>query len=113
MSIGKVKASKARVHAPPEGTSGLDGHFHVYVYDVFNRAFLPGKSFDTVERAVSFQRHEQERIYTEQEAEPELFDLPFISSDPELLARVERDPEYRNQLMKELASEARARGRGH
>ncbi|HEY3215826.1 MAG TPA: hypothetical protein VGK93_04985 [Candidatus Eisenbacteria bacterium] len=112
MSVGKVKASKARVHAAPEGTGGLDGHFHVYVYDVFNRTFLAVKSFDTIERAVSFQRHEQERIYTEQEAEPEWFDLPFISSDADLLGRIERDPEYRNQLMKELATEARARGRG-
>ena len=39
---GKVKASKVRVHQPPEGTSGLDGHFHVYVFDVFNQAFLAG-----------------------------------------------------------------------
>ncbi len=111
MSIGKVKASKARVHAPPEGTGGLDGHFHVYVYDVFNRTFFAGKSFETVERATSFQRHEQERIYTEQEAEPEWFDLPFISADPDLLVRVERDAEYRNRLMRELAAEARVRNR--
>jgi len=111
MSVGKVKASKARVHAAPEGTGGLDGHFHVYVYDVFNRAFLAGKSFDTIERATSFQRHAQERIYTEQEAEPEWFDLPFISSDPDLIGRVERDLDYRNQLMKELAAEARTRNR--
>ena len=55
MSAGKVKASKARVHAPPQGTGGLDGHFHVYVFDVFNQTFHTGKSFDTIERAVSFQ----------------------------------------------------------
>jgi hypothetical protein len=111
MSAGKVKASKVKVHAPPEGTGGLDGQFHVYVYDVFNGAFLPGRSFDTVERAASFQRHEQERIYNEQEAEPELFDLPFISSDPDLIARADRDPDYRAQLVKDLGGEARARGR--
>ena len=113
MSEGKVKASKVRVHQPPEGTGGTDGHFHVYVYDIFNKAFLPGRSFDTVEKAVSFTRHEQERIYAEQEADPELFDLPFISSDPDLVARVGRDPQYRDHLVKELGAEARARARRH
>src|SRR5207244_2937754 len=88
MTEGKVKAAKVRVHQPPEGTGGLDGRIHVYTYDVYNQGFLPGKSFEAVERAVSFQRHEQERIYTEQEADPELFDLPFLSSDPDLLGRV-------------------------
>ena len=111
MSAGKVKASKVKVYPPPEGTTGLDGKFHVYVFDVFNQAFLPGKAFETVERAVSFQRHEQERIYTVQEAEPELFDLPFLSSDPELLDRVQRNADYRARLLKELGSDARARGR--
>ena len=101
MSEGKVKASKAKVHQPPEGTTGVDGHFHVYVFDVFNKAFLAGKAFDTVERAVSFQRHEQERIYAEQEA------------DPDLVTRVERDGEYKQRLMRDLSSEARSRGRGH
>jgi hypothetical protein len=113
MSQGKVKASKVRVYTPPEGTAGIDGHFHVYVFDVFNKAFAAGRSFDTVEKAASFQRHEQERIYTEQEATPELFDLPFISSDPDLVTRVERDPGYREQLVKELGSEARGRARRH
>jgi hypothetical protein len=113
MSAGKVKASKVKVHQPPEATTGLDGQFHVYVFDVFNKAFLPGKSFDTVERAASFQRHVQERIYAEQEAVPELFDLPFISADPDLLGRIERDAPYKERLMKELTSEARSRGRGH
>lgn len=113
MSQGKVKASKVKVYAPPEGTGGLDGQFHVYVFDVFNQTFAPGKSFDTVEKAASFQRHEQERIYTEQEAVPELFDLPFISSDPGLLDRVAREPEYRDRLVKELGSEARGRARRH
>ena len=111
MSAGKVKASKVKVHQPPEGTTGLDGHFHVYIYDVLQKGFVTGRSFDTVERAVSFQRHEQERIYTEQEADPELFDLPFISADPDLVSRVERDPRYREQLIKDLAAELRARGR--
>ena len=108
---GKVKASKVKVHQAPEGTGGLDGHFHVYVFDVFNTAFLPGKDFDTIERAVQFQRHEQERIYLEQEADPELFDLPFISADNDLLARCERDGEYRERLIKDLGPEARARAR--
>ena len=113
MSQGKVKASKVKVHEPPVGTSGVDGHFHVYVYDVFNKRFAPGKAFDTVERAAAFQRHEQEKIYTEQEATPELFDLPFISSDPDLVNRIEKDEEYKQRLMRELTSEARGRGRGH
>lgn len=112
MSAGKVKASKMKVHAAPDGTGGLDGHYHVYVYDVFHKSFLPGRSFDTLERATQFMRHEQERIYTEQEAEPELFDLPFISNDPDLLARVEREAEYKERLMRDLDSEARARARG-
>ena len=70
------------------------GNFHVYIFDVFHREFLPGKSFDNVERASQFQRHEQERIYIEQEADPELFDLPFISADSRAdRAHRERDPE--------------------
>src|SRR5215831_16366536 len=109
MSAGKVKASKVKVHQAPEGTTGLDGHFHVYIYDVFNKAFLPGKSFDGVERAVSFSRHEQERIYAEQEAIPELFDLPSTSAYPDLIARCERDAEYKDRLMRDLAGDARAR----
>ena len=113
MTQGKVKASKVKVHAPPEVTSSLDGHFHVYVFDVFNQSFAAGRSFDTVEKAASFQRHEQERIYTEQEATPELFDLPFISSDPDLLGRIDREPEYKNRLVKELGAEARGRARRH
>jgi hypothetical protein len=108
---GKVKASKAKVHQPPEGTGGLDGHFHVYIYDVFNQTFLPGRSFDTVERATQFLRHEQERIYAEQEADPELFDLPFISADPDLIARAGRDEAYRARLTRDLGFEARARAR--
>ncbi|HET7225688.1 MAG TPA: hypothetical protein VFK69_08210 [Candidatus Eisenbacteria bacterium] len=111
MAEGKVKAAKAKVHAPPDGTSGLDGKVHVYVFDVFNQAFMPGRTFDNVERAVSFQRHEQERIYLEQEADPELFDLPFLSSDPDLVARVDRDAAYRQQLVRDLTGEARGRRR--
>jgi len=108
---GKIKASKVKVHQPPEGTTGLDGQFHVYVYDVFNGEFMPGKAFDTIEKAVSFQRHEQERIYLEQEADPELFDLPFVSADPDLVARAGRDEAYRDRLKKDLGSEARSRAR--
>ena len=111
MSESKVKASKVKVHLPPDGTGGLDGQFHVYVFDVFHVNFLPGRSVDSVEKAASFQRHEQEKIYTEQEAEPELFDLPFISADHDLIARVERDAEYRERLVRELKVEARQRAR--
>jgi len=111
MSEGKIKAAKARVHAPPEGTAGLDGQFHVYTFDVFHQTFLPGRAFETVERAVAFQRHEQERIYAEQEADPELFDMPFLSSDSDLVTRVERDVEYRKRLLRDLTSEARNRAR--
>ena len=111
MADGKTKAAKAKIYPPPDDTGGLDGHYHVYIFDVFNQEFLAGKSFDTIERAVSFQRHEQERIYLEQEADPGLFDLPFISADPDLLDRVERDADYRARLIRDLGSEARARAR--
>jgi len=107
----KVRASKQKVHQPPDGTSGLTGRFHVYTYDVFHGTFLPGRDFDTVEKATSFQRHEQERIYAEQEADPELFDLPFISTDPDLVERAGRDAEYCERLTRELGAEARARAR--
>lgn len=108
---GKVRASKLKVHQAPDGTGGLTGQFHVYIYDVFNQKFMPGRSFDTVEKAASFQRHEQEKIYAEQEADPELFDLPFISTDPELPERAGRDPAYRERLVRDLGAEARARAR--
>ncbi len=111
MSEGKVKAAKVKVYPPPDGTGALDGRFHVYLFDPVHETFAAGRSFDTVERAVSFQRHEQERIYSEQEAEPELFDLPFLSSDPALVARAERDDEYRRTLVRDLTSDARGRGR--
>ena len=111
MSEGKVKASKLRVHNPPDGTTGMDGRFHVYVFDVFNKSFLPGRTVESLEKAASFQRHEQERIYAEQEAEPELFDLPFVSMDSDLLARVERDAEYRDRLTRDLTLEGRQRAR--
>jgi len=113
MSNGKIKASKTRIYAAPEGTTGLDGQFHVYIFDVFNQSFASARSFDTVEKAASFSRHEQERVYNEQEASPELFDLPFISNDHDLLARIDRDSEYKKRLVKELGSEARGRGRRH
>ena len=111
MGNAKIKAAKVKVLQPPEGTSGLDGRFYVYVFDVFNQEFLEGKPFETVERAVAFQRHEQERIYLVQEADPELFDLPFISADPDLVNRAARDPEYKQRLIRELTPDARARGR--
>jgi len=112
MSNEKVRAARAHVYGPPDGVAA-DARVHVYIYDVFHESFLPGKPFDSVERAVQFQRHEQERIYNEQEAEPGLFDLPFLSSDPELLTRVERDAEYKKRLVRELKGDARSRGRGH
>lgn len=112
MSGEKVRASRAKVYAAPDGVGG-DGKFHVYVFDVFNEKFLPGKSFDNAERAVQFQRKEQERIYLMQEAEPELFDLPFLSHDPALLERVEKDAEYRKRLVRDLAHDGRSRGRRH
>lgn len=111
MSQSRIKASKVKVMAPPDGTGSLDGHFHVYVFDVFNKSFTTARSFDTVEKAASYQRHEQERIYAEQEAIPELFDLPFISSDPDLVGRAARDAAYRDHLVKELSGEARGRAR--
>ncbi len=111
MSEGKVKAAKVKVHQAPDGTGGLDGQFHVYIFDPVNHVFTATRFFETVERAVSFQRHEQERIYAEQEAEPELFDLPFLSADPDLVARIERDAEYRRTLVRDLTSEARVRAR--
>ncbi len=112
MSGEKVRASRAKVYAAPDGVAG-DGRFHVYVFDVFHETFLPGKSFDNVERAVQFQRQEQERIYLIQEAEPELFDLPFLSHDPALLERVEKDAEYRKRLVRDLSHDGRSRGRRH
>jgi hypothetical protein len=112
MAAEKIRAARARVYAPPQGVAA-DSKVHVYVFDVFHETFLPGKVFDNIERAVQFQRHEQERIYTEQEAEPELFDLPFLSSDPDLIARAERDGEYKKRLMRDLKGDARSRGRRH
>ena len=111
MGNAKVKAAKVKVLQPPEGTAGLDGRINVYIFDVFNSEFLGGKPFETVERAVAFQRHEQERIYRDQEADPELFDLPFISADPDLVNRAARDAEYKQRLIRELTPDARARGR--
>ena len=112
MSGEKVRAARARVYAPPDGVA-TNSRVHVYVFDVFHEEFMPGKPFDNVERAVQFQRHEQERIYTEQEAEPELFDLPFLSSDPDLCSRVQHDEEYRKRLVRDLKGDARSRGRRH
>lgn len=110
MSEGKVKAAKMKVYGPPEGQPA-DALVHVYVFDVFNQTFLPGKSFDNVERAAAFQRHEQERIYTEQEADPDKFDLPFLSSDARLVDNAASQPEYRQRLVRDLTSDARNRAR--
>jgi hypothetical protein len=111
MSGGKVKASKVKVHVPPDSVPAPEGQFFVYVFDVVQKTFVSARAVETIEKAASFQRHEQERIYTEQEAEPELFDLPFISSDPDLVARAERDADYRNRLIRDLTGEARQRAR--
>jgi hypothetical protein len=110
MSVSKVKAAKVKIYPPPPGVTP-DSHVHVYVFDAFHKTFLAGRSFDTPEKAVSFQRHEQERIYAEQEADPELFDLPFISHDADLLVRIDRDAEYKARLERDLTSEARGRAR--
>ncbi|MGH7741866.1 MAG: hypothetical protein ACRENS_07585 [Candidatus Eiseniibacteriota bacterium] len=110
MSVGKVKAAKVKVFSPPDGVAP-DTQFHVYTFDVFNQTFVAGRIFDTAEKAASFQRHEQERIYTEQEADPELFDLPFISHDADLIGRIARDAEYKARLERDLTSEARGRAR--
>lgn len=113
MAGEKIRAARAHVYAPPEGVAA-DAKVHVYIFDVFNKTFLADhKAFDTIERAVQHQRREQERIYTEQEAEPELFDIPFLSNDPDLLNRVESDAEYKRKLMRDLTSDARSRGRRH
>ena len=112
MSAEKVRAARARVYGPPEGVAA-DTRVHVYTFDVFNERFVPGKAFENIERAVQYQRHEQERIYTEQEATPELFDLPFLSSDPDLVGRAGRDEEYRKRLLRDLKGDARSRGRRH
>lgn len=113
MSEGKVKAAKVKVHQPPAGTTGLDGQYHVYIFNPADpdADIVAGRGFETVERAAAYMRHEQERIYAEQEADPALFDLPFLSSDPDLVERVKRDAEYRRQLVVELTSEARSRAR--
>lgn len=109
----KIRAARARVYAPPEGVAA-DSKIHVYTFDAFKESFLADHaSFDNVERAVQHQRSEQERIYTEQEAEPELFDLPFLSSDPDLLARIGRDAEYKKRIVRDLKGDARSRGRRH
>lgn len=110
MSVGKVKASKTKVHPLPDGVAG-DGKFHVYVFDVVAESFKPGQAFDTIERATSFQRHEQERIYLEQEADPDKFDLPFVSADPALIERIAREAEYRARLIRDLSHDARSRAR--
>lgn len=113
MAGEKIRAARAHVYAPPEGVAA-DAKVHVYIFDVFNKAFLADHTaFDTIERAVQHQRREQERIYTEQEAEPELFDIPFLSSDPDLLNRIGSDAEYKRKLMRDLTSDARSRGRRH
>src|SRR5262249_57883348 len=105
-------SARGGVNARPDGVVA-DTRLHLYIFDVFNEQLIDGKPFENVERAVQFQRHEQERIYNEQEADPELFDLPFLSSDPDLLKRIERDGEYKKRLVRDLKGDARSRGRRH
>ncbi len=113
MSAGKIRAARVKVYAPPAGVKA-DTQVHVYTFDVFNGEFLEHhEAFENLERATQHQRHEQERIYVEQEAEPELFDLPFLSSDPDLLNRVKTDAEYARLLKRDLTSDGRARNRRH
>lgn len=106
-----MKASKVKVHMPPDEADAREDKLFVYVYDVFNKEFHGGEEFAEIEKAAAFQRHEQERIYTVQEADPELFDLPFVSSDPKLLDNVKANAEYKDRLMKALDHEARARAK--
>lgn len=112
MSGEKIRAARARIYPAPDGVKG-DGRIHVYIFDVFNEQFLPGKAFDNVERAVQYQRREQENIYILQEAEPELYDLPFLSHDPGLIQRLNTDADYKKSLMRDLRGDARSRGRRH
>ncbi len=112
MAGEKIRAARARIYPAPNGVHG-DGQIHVYIFDVFHEQFLPGKAFENVERAVQYQRQQQENIYVLQEAEPELYDLPFLSHDAALLERVNSDPAYKRSLMRDLKGDARSRGRRH
>lgn len=54
MTNEKIRASRARIYAPPEGVAA-DKQVHVYIYDVFNDAFLADhKAFE--------QRHLRARV---------------------------------------------------
>lgn len=111
MSAGKISAARVKVYAPPAGAKA-DTQVHVYVFDVFHQVFLEDhKAFENTERAVQHQRSVQERIYLEQEAEPELFDIPFLSSDPALLEHVAKDAEFARITKRDLTGDARARNR--
>src|SRR5436309_15014478 len=66
MAAGKTKAAKAKIHAPPDDTGGLEGHYHVYIFDVFNQEVLAGKPSHTIQRAVPFPRAAQERLCLDQ-----------------------------------------------
>lgn len=112
MAGEKIRAARARIYPVPTGVKG-DGQIHVYVFDVFNEQFLPGKAFENVERAVQYQRQQQENIYVFQEAEPHWYDLPFLSHDSSLLERVITDPDYKKSLIRDLKGDARSRGRRH
>ena len=56
LTLGAVLLSTYSIRADVKA----DEKIHVYTYDVFHEAFLPGKSFDNVERAVQYQRHERD-----------------------------------------------------
>ena len=113
--VPRVRSHRKRNDGGPAACRCVapDSKVLVYTFDVFHETFLPGKTFETIERAVQYQRHEQERLYPEQEAEPELFGLPLLSSDPDLIGRLERDAEYKKRMLRDLKGDARSRGRRH
>ena len=106
-----MKASKVKVHVPPGESAAVEGKLFVYVYDMFKKEFYGGDEFPEIEKAATFKRREQERFYLEQDADPGMFDLPFVSSDPKLLENIASDDAYRGQLMKSLDHAARARAK--
>ena len=78
MAEGKVKASKVKVHQPPEGVRRRHGHFHVYIYDVFNKTFAARQGVrHRRARGLSSSATSRSGSTLEQEADPELFDLPL------------------------------------
>ena len=96
----------------PSPFPGMDPFIERQVWQDFHGSIIFGIRDALVPRLrPKYILRSEERIYLEQEADPGLFDLPFISADPDLLDRVERDADYRARLIRDLGSEARARAR--